>query len=189
MERIKNYLLGSAVLIITALALTLTTDVRRAVADEFKDVLVINTEGMPANVRDVGIPLRSPVHIRVNTTIDFGETSGEQQVYTVPPGKRLVVEHVSLVSGQIHAGNGVGGSISSRFGGEIFSVPLDLRAQAKTGLSDGPLYVVNAPALFFADPGQVVTVRAELNEPQGTSNGFFSVLLGTLTGHLEEITP
>ena len=82
MERVKNYLLGSAVLIITALILTLATDVRRAVADEFKDVRVINSALMPANVRVVDNAARQSVH--------FDES------YVVPAGKRLVVENVSV---------------------------------------------------------------------------------------------
>src|SRR5687767_719987 len=83
MERIKNYLIGSTVLSTLVLILTLAnTDVRRAVAEEFKDVRVINTESMPANVRDVDNPARQPVH--------FSES------YTVPDGKRLVIEYVSM---------------------------------------------------------------------------------------------
>ena len=86
MERLKNYLIGSAVVIITALVLCLVTDVRRAAADEFKDVRVINAESMPAQVRDVDNPGRQSVH--------FNES------YTVPAGKRLAIEYVSgLIEG------------------------------------------------------------------------------------------
>src|SRR5215204_5485313 len=120
MERVKNYLLGSAALIIAALVLTLATDVRRAVADEFKNVRVINTESMPANVRDTGVPIRTPVQIQVNTSINTGEVVGDQLVYTVPAGKRLVIEHVAVFSDELAAGNTVRGFVRTRFGGTNF---------------------------------------------------------------------
>ena len=82
MERVKNYLLCSAVLIIAALGLSLATDVRRAVADEFKDVRVINTESMAAKVRDVD-NARHPVHAAVNCTVDEGGGC-LRLIYTVP---------------------------------------------------------------------------------------------------------
>ena len=83
MQRIKSYLLGPAILVFLALVLALANvDVRRAVADEFKDVRVINTESQPANVRDVDNPARQPIH--------FNES------YTVPAGKRLVIEYISV---------------------------------------------------------------------------------------------
>ena len=82
MERVKNYVLGSAVLIIAALVISLATDLRRAVADEFKNVLVINSQAMPANVRDVDNAARQPLYFDGS--------------YTVPAGKRLVIENISL---------------------------------------------------------------------------------------------
>jgi hypothetical protein len=83
MRNINNYLIGSLAFIIVALVLALANaDVRRAVADELKDVRVINTEAMPAKVRDVDNPSRQPVH--------FSEP------YTVPAGKRLVIEYISF---------------------------------------------------------------------------------------------
>jgi hypothetical protein len=57
MKSIKNYVAGSAVLVILALVFALAhSNVPRAVADEFKDVRVINAESMPAQVRDVDNP-------------------------------------------------------------------------------------------------------------------------------------
>ena len=87
MKSIKNYVAGSAVLVILALMFALAhSNVPRAVADEFKDVRVINAESMPAQVRDVDNPGRQPVH--------FNES------YAVPAGKRLVIEYVSgLIEG------------------------------------------------------------------------------------------
>ena len=93
MERIKNYLLCSAVLIIAVLVMTLT-DVRRAVADEFKDVRVINTESMPAKVRDADNAARHPTQARANCSDDEGSCG--VLIYVVPAGKRLVIEYASM---------------------------------------------------------------------------------------------
>jgi len=86
MKSLKNYVAGSAVLVVLGLVIALAhSNVPRAVADEFKDVRVINTESMPAKVRDVDNPALQPVHI--------------DESYTVPNGKRLVIEYVSLEIG------------------------------------------------------------------------------------------
>jgi len=189
MEKIKNYRIVSTILIVLALVLVLgQADVRRAAADEFKDVRVINPTSQPANVRDVGVPLRTPVQIKVSVFINFGEIIGEANVYTVPAGKRLVIEHVALESETVNTGNAVRGTLSSRFGGQNFIHPFEVRPQAAKGLG-GPLFVANHPLLAFADPGQAVRVTAEMNEPEGPSNGFFNALTGTLSGYLEEVLP
>ena len=190
MERIKKYLFSPTGFVFTlVLLLTLAhTDVRRTVAEEFKDVRVINTETMPANVRDVGTPRRTPVQIKVNVFIAFGDIVGEADVYTVPTGRRLIIEHVAVESENINTGNAVRGTLSSRFGGQIFIHPLDVHAQAADGLG-GPLFVANHPLLAYADPGQVVNVRAEVNEPEGVPSGFYNALTGTMSGYLEEVSP
>jgi len=189
MERIKRYLLGSTFLTIVVFILAFAfTDVRRAVADEFKDVRVINPVSQPVPVRDSSLPLRTRVQIQVNVLIDFGETFHEAEVYTVPAGRRLVIEHVAFQGENIEIGNAVQGTLISSFGGEIFVHPFDIRRQDSDG-AVGPLFVANHPLLAFTDPGQVVRVSAEIDEPQGSGSGFFSALRGTLSGYLEEVSP
>ena len=189
MEKIKNYRIISTIVIVLALVLVFSqADVRRAVADEFKDVRVINPTSQPANVRDMGVPVRMPVQIKVNVFINFGETFAEAEVYTVPAGNRLVIEHVALESENVNTGNAVKGTLTSRFAGQIFSHPLEVRPQAAKGLG-GPLFVANHPLLAFADPGQVVRITAVMNEPKEPQNGFFNALSGTLSGYLEEVSP
>jgi hypothetical protein len=76
MKSIKNYVAGSAVLVILALVFALAhSSVPRAVADEFKDVRVINAESMPAQVRDVDNPGRQPVHFNESYTVPAGKAS------------------------------------------------------------------------------------------------------------------
>jgi hypothetical protein len=49
------------------------------------------------------------VQIKVSVFINFGEIIGEADVYTVPAGKRLVIEHVALESETVNTGNAVRG--------------------------------------------------------------------------------
>jgi hypothetical protein len=98
MERIKSYLLASAALVTVVLVLTLArNDATRVVADEFKDVRVINTESMPAKVRDVdNAPRRSPGQSKLRRR--RGQLRGSHLRSSL--GKRLVIEYASM---QAHA--------------------------------------------------------------------------------------
>ena len=151
------------------------------------NVNVVNTESAPAFVRDVGVPLRTPVQIKVNTFIDYGAYIGVEEIYTVPAGKRLVIEHVALTSENLAAGNAVRATVVTHFGGEIFDHTLDVRAQAAVAFGGGQLSLVNQQMLAFADAGTVVEVRAKVNAAQGSGIGGYSALLGTLSGYLESV--
>ena len=150
-----------------------------------RDVNVVNPASAPVLVRDVDVPLRTPVQIKVNTFISFGEQNGAEDVYIVPAGKRLVIEHVALESENlILASNAVAGRLLTSFGGKVFSHPFDIRSQAPV---DGVLFVVNHPMLAFADPDTTVSVLATVDEPQGIGSGGYSALSGTLSGYLENV--
>ena len=149
------------------------------------DVNVINPTESPVPVRDVNRSLNIPVQIRVNTFIHGGDTTGSEDVYTVPPGKRLVIEHVALESDNLDPGNAVRGHVFTRVAtANPFSHPLDLRAQVSV---DGPLFVANHPMLAYADAGFTVTVTAEVDQPQGSVSFSFAALQGNLSGHLEDV--
>lgn len=95
MTKVKTFLLGSGGLAVVALALSLGhPDVRRAVAEELKDVRIVNTEAQPALTRDVDHPAREPFQtkIPVGFTPDAREGTGQ---ITFPAGKRFVMEHAS----------------------------------------------------------------------------------------------
>ena len=148
------------------------------------NVSVVNTAAEPALVRDVGVPIRTPVQIRVNVFMSFGETNATEGVFTVPAGKRLVIEHVALDTENLLAGNAVRGRVLTEAGGHISSHPFDVHPQAPV---DGPLFLANHSLLAFADPETVVTVTAEVDQPQFEGSGGYSVLVGTLSGYLENL--
>jgi hypothetical protein len=147
-------------------------------------VNVVNTASSPALVRDVGALVRTPVQIKVNVFISFGETNALEDVYTVPEGKRLVIEHVALKCDTLDVGNAVRGSVSTRFGGENFSHEFDVNSQPSV---NGPLFVANHPMLAFADPGTRVQMLVEVDQAVGSDSGGFSGLRGTFSGYLESV--
>lgn len=147
-------------------------------------VNVVNTASSPALVRDVGATVRTPVQIQINQFISFGETTSLRDVYTVPEGKRLVIEHVALKSDTLSVGNAVRGGLLIRFGGESFSHEFAVNPQPSV---NGPLFVANHPMLVFADPGTRVQMEVEIDQAVGSDNGGFSGLRGTFSGYLESV--
>lgn len=173
MERLKNYLLFSAVLIIAALVLTLVTDVRRAVADEFKDVRVINPLSMPANVRDVN-EARQPVQAAVSCVVDEG-SGCLRVIYTVPSGKRLVIEYASMKT-KLEDAHISRMTIHTTIGGE--EITHYLTPTPPTPLVDTETSVGQELRLY-ADPGTSVLVSGTPFNSDG-SNGFAFTISGYL---------
>src|SRR5829696_3151044 len=95
MKKFKKFLLGSAGLVLVAGALSLAhPNVRRAVAEEFKDVRIINTQEQPALTRDVDHPAREPFQTKIIVGFPPDAQQGTGQI-TFPSGKRFVMEHAS----------------------------------------------------------------------------------------------
>lgn len=148
-------------------------------------VNVVNPASSPALVRDIGAPVRTPVQIKVNLFISFGETTRLSDVYTVPEGKRLVIEHVALKCDTLDVGNGVRGSLLTQFGNDAFSHEFAVNAQPSV---EGPLFVANHPMLAFADPGTRVQMDVTIDQTIGSGGGGgFSGLRGTFSGYLESV--
>lgn len=128
--------------------------------------------------------MRTPVQINVNVFISFGETSRISDIYTVPEGKRLVIQHVALKCDTLGVGNAVRGSVLTQFANDDFSHEFAVNAQPSV---DGPLFVANHPMLAFADPGTRVQMHLTIDQAMGSGSGAFSGLRGTLSGYLESV--
>jgi hypothetical protein len=139
------------------------------------NVNVVNTESAPALVRDVGVTLRTPVQIKVHTYFQVGL----EDVYTVPNGKRLVIEHVALASNNLVAGEVIRGTVITQFQGEIFDHHLDVHPQFT--IASGTFFVANHSLLAFAEQSTHVQVDARSSV---TSSGDVQ---GTLSGYLESV--
>jgi hypothetical protein len=161
MQSIKSYLLGSAFLVFLALVLALANaDVRRAVAEEFKDVRVINTESQPVSVRDVDNPARQPIH--------FNES------YTVPTGKRLVIEYISVGIGSQTQCDVIAVALSSE------SIVLHLYHPAFVGVFFGPTsrpyrYLLSQETRAYVGPNRTVNIEFTGYSGCGTGPDFSHV--------------
>jgi len=177
MERIKSYLLASAALVTVVLVLTLArNDATRVVADEFKDVRVINTESMPAKVRDVDNAPRHAVQARASCADDEGSCA--VLIYVVPSGKRLVIEYASM---QAHA---TGAQISRMrvstiVAGEEISHNLSPTPPAPTVDSETTIGQV---VRLYADPGTAVWVSGRPTNSSITASFVF-----TISGYLVDV--
>ena len=196
MKKIKNSLIAFASLIAVVGLFALVTPTsgrgQPGNAPQTRDVNVVNTPSVnvvnttasPALVHDVGVPLRTPVQIKLNVFINFPDKSALETIYIVPEGKRLVIEHVTLISDRLEVGNAVQGSLLARFGGDLFTHELSVSAQPPV---DGPLFVVNHSMLAFADPGSSVQMSVRVDQDEGGAGSSFSALRGTLSGYLENV--
>ena len=185
----KNYLFGSIVLIIVALVLALAhTDVRRTVAEEFKNVSVINPESMPALVRDIDHPAREPFQKEIDVHFNSDEFTAQESVpITIPLGKRFVMEHVSA-TGIVPVGQKLHMSVSARFNNALTTHALIATPQGTTGaFGTKDVFTASQPLRAYAGGANIVTeqvivVFASRNSTGGDANVFFG-----LTGYFIDV--
>jgi hypothetical protein len=130
MNRFQNGLLAAAVALLIAQSLAFT-NAGQALAEQIQQVLVVNTSANPVpvalqgtpsvgldpqhstvrvasslidplEIRDVSDGLKAVVQASADVSIGDGATEGLATLYTVPEGKRLVIEQVSA-SGSIES--------------------------------------------------------------------------------------
>src|SRR6266568_1260283 len=91
------------------------------------NVNVVNTTASPVQVRDVDNPARQPFHAEaVGGFADGASVTGGILIPTVPAGKRLVIEHVS-VFGAMLPGQKMVRAVLHRF--SVFGPSLVISAQ------------------------------------------------------------
>ena len=164
----------SAVFAATALLLSLVmlvahTNVPRAVADEIKDVRVINTESMPAKVRDVDNG-RNPVHAEVNCVVDEGGGC-LRLIYTVPADKRLVIEFASMRARVTDAQVSRMSMYTTVGGAEV----LHYLTPTPSSTIDNGETSAGQQVRLYADAGTGVWVSGEPFDSDGTSNFHFTI--------------
>ncbi len=94
MNRFRNALLATAAALLIVQAL-LFTGPGQALAQNVASVIVANTAANPVPVRDVDNG-QQPVIVAGSFAIATGQNSASRLLLTVPAGKRLVVETVSI---------------------------------------------------------------------------------------------
>src|SRR5207245_2254400 len=135
-------------------------------------------------VPTVSNDLRQPVYLNLSNCANFAtctmndRTTG--QPYTVPAGKRLVIESAS---GWFETTHGQGQpwyialqpnhAMGDQF---VYSTTLTI------GLRSGDLFVFGQKIAMFSEPGTQVKFTVELNAPSASFSNFINVY-----GHLEDI--
>jgi hypothetical protein len=97
MNRFRNALLATAAALLIVQAL-LFTGPGQALAQDVASVLIANTAANPVPVRDVDNG-QQPVIVQGAFGIGTGQFNGSGSLLTVPAGKRLVIETVSIFFG------------------------------------------------------------------------------------------
>lgn len=141
--------LGLALLLLAVLLAT--AGGREALAQISKPVLVVNDPGSPVPIRDTENPAHSAFQIQSSGSLPVGSTS-HTLLFPVPPGKRLVIETVS-VSAQLPLGQRAHGSLITSVGGEVGTY---LVTMVPDLASTFPEHHIGTPALrLYADPPNV----------------------------------
>jgi len=120
MHNFTKYSFAAAILALFTLA---STNMGRAVADAAREVLVINASTQPLPVRDADNPARLPFQREISVNLNPGSETGEDEVVTVPSGKRLVVEHASA-TGFVPVGQNLRLFVLSRLNSQLTSEAL-----------------------------------------------------------------
>lgn len=149
------------------------------------NVSVVNPPSSPVPIRDVDNAPREPFETGINLAIACGDIVADLS-FPVPQGKRLVIQHVALQSGQrvpLSGGNFVKrAEIKTNFGGDLVEHPLNLVPQA-SGASP-TAFVADHPLLAYGDPNTQVEIEVELASPLCSGSGFSQVLAGAVAGYV-----
>jgi len=139
-------------------------------------------------VRDADRPTNQPVHLAfsANTTsgsgFQFWQANG---VYTVPAGKRLVVDDVDAEFIVTPTSNT--GSVRANleiFSGSFFSHALGSSALAVQCSLTQTCFSISRATTIYVEPGSQLSISGSGNLAQA---GGFHVVRGTINGHLVDV--
>ena len=125
------------------------------------NVNVVNTTASPVPVRDVDNPARQPFHAEaVGGFADGASITGGILIPTVPAGKRLVIEHVSVFGAMLPGQKMVRTRVMYRF--SVFGHSLVISAQGSNANGSSDYFVANYVSVqLYAYPLTDVTGIAE----------------------------
>lgn len=143
-------------------------------------VIVTNT---PLFMRDVDNPARQPFQMGFPFTMN----SGTQQVFqsfTVPAGKRLVIEYVSMGSGSVPVGQHLFIIITTTVGavGAFHFVAVTPQGSIPPP-NAADTFVASQPMRVYADPGTTVTIQMQRDSADGACGPNL-----TVSGYLVDVT-
>jgi hypothetical protein len=180
-NKLKNYLLAASGLMIFVLTMTLIGS-GSVGAFETNDVRVINTKSEPVPTEDISDARREPLQAARNVLMNAGSNvTPLLDIVTVPSGKRLVIEQVSMI-GQVPPGKVVPTfcliTVASG-GGFQHDFLVNVQPPAVNG---DALFRASQQVRLYADPGTPVRTTFVRSSPSGKAT--FSV---TLSGYLVDV--
>ncbi len=166
----KRRMMWGLFVCIGLLALSMTQNVQTASAETTEPLLV----------KDIDSAARQPFQVAVNWANDPTQMGGGGS-FTVPAGKRLVMEQISCAVGLVQ-GDAMNLSIST-FAGGSYAVHRFIVNQSPIGGGDYSKYwFVDRLVRIYADPGTVVNVSVG-NNLGGAGAGW-----STVSGYLVDIS-
>jgi hypothetical protein len=148
-----------------------------------ENVRVANT---PLPTRDVDNPARQPIQVQAGQGL--GQFTGlPLVVYTVPPGKRLVVEHFSSELGA-PTGSAVDRYLLSvandpaqpGSGSFVHFIPPASHAPCGTCVAGSELWVASLPIRMYVDSGKALVAGVSLSTSAGPNTFVFYSVSGYL---------
>jgi hypothetical protein len=174
----KKYFKGSLITLLVGIATfsffsfcSLFTPIEHSIAAAIQSVLITNKANNPVFIKDVDLAARQP--FQWDKTVDFDPSQlGGSASFTVPAGKRLVIE---FVSGDIFVTKGkiVTFGVNTTVNGTATAHHLLLTPQGGSG---GYIesYLASQSLRLYADSNTTVTLGVNSTEG-GDTKGFFTV--------------
>ena len=149
-----------------------------------QDVNVVNTP----SVSDADNPARQPFQAVVTGVLSASGDTGNVPITTVPAGKRLIIEHVSVFcfaqTGQRIFLASIGVALQNAYNGANLNHYLTLSPQGSNGF-DLDFYTASEQVRLYADPGTQVFVDAAGNPP--SASGLPSSAHFAISGYLVDV--
>lgn len=185
MKRIKQTLVTCGCLLTLLCVITVTTPrvsygVGSGAPGPEKSFVVANTADEPVPTRDVDNPAREPFQRFLVEQLNDGEFSaGDRVSFSVPAGKRLVIEYVSLLS-VVPTGQKLRVKIDAFAGGHgSHQLTLSGEGSFQGGRDD---YKASHLTRIYADPGTDVFIRVARNSTSGIAG-----INASVSGYLVDV--
>lgn len=143
-------------------------------------VNVSSSTNAPLLVRDVDNPARQPVvRLADDVNLIVGESQAFKQMYTVPAGKRLVIEFVSVRT-FVGPGQNLFVSVGVSDGQNFYDINLAPTLVGTftvgTGGNQGDRSAISQQTRFYANAGETVRAFAQKNDDLGAGQATITVM-------------
>jgi len=142
------------------------------------NVVVTNTPAQPVPVKEQNNPAFQPFQWQGQPGVSLGNNY-TITTFTVPAGKRLVIEEISA---QVYVSGAVTGEVprlilGTQAGGAWVNTFTPMTYAGNEGVS--PTYAASQPLRMYADPGS--TVDVELKRSSDLNGNYSGTLISTIT--------